>query len=121
MWAEGQAWAVGKTLEQFFKARLGIAPKQYAEMVARLCESTVEVGREVIEAARNETCWHTVAKHMVHAWNEGMASLRSPKSLVAFRGLDDAIAQAGFSDPERPESRPTVLGRSELLGGPRKR
>ena len=32
-----QTWAVGKTLERFFKARLGIAPKQYAEMVERLC------------------------------------------------------------------------------------
>ncbi|WP_256582251.1 type II toxin-antitoxin system HipA family toxin [Pseudomonas sp. MYb185] len=74
-----QTWAVGKTLERFFKARLGIAPKRYAEMVERLCESAVEVGQEVIEAAQNEPRWHTVAKHMVHAWNDGMASLRSPK------------------------------------------
>ncbi|MBP6019934.1 MAG: type II toxin-antitoxin system HipA family toxin [Burkholderiaceae bacterium] len=116
-----QAWVVGKTLERFFKARLGIAPKQYAEMVERLCESAVEVGREVIEAATNETRWYTVAKHMVHAWNDGMESLRSPKSLVAFRGLDEAIAQAGFSDPEKPESGREVIGRSELLGRPRKR
>ncbi len=116
-----QTWAVGKTLERFFKARLGIAPKQYAEMVERLCESAVEVGREVIQAAKNETRWHTVAKHMVHAWNDGMGSLRSPKSLVAFRGLDEAIAQARFSDPEKPDSGLDVIGRSELLGRPRKR
>ena len=48
-------WAPGKTLEQFFKAQLGIAPSQYKEMVERLCESAVEVGREVIEAAKNES------------------------------------------------------------------
>ncbi|TEA77414.1 type II toxin-antitoxin system HipA family toxin [Allopusillimonas ginsengisoli] len=111
-----QAWAVGKTLERFFKARLGIAPKQYAEMVERLCESAVEVGQEVIEAARNEPRWHTVAKHMVHAWNDGMASLRSPKSLVSFRRLDEAIAQAGFSELQKVESGREVMGRSELLG-----
>ncbi|MGB7482124.1 type II toxin-antitoxin system HipA family toxin [Castellaniella ginsengisoli] len=111
-----QTWAVGNTLERCFKARLGIAPKQYVEMVDRLCESAVEVGQEVIEAARNEPRWHTVAKQMVYAWNEGMASLRSPKSLVAFRGLDEAIAQAGFSEPEKPESGREVFGRSELLG-----
>jgi serine/threonine-protein kinase HipA len=116
-----QAWAVGKTLERFFKARLGIAPKQYGEMVERLCDSAVDVGREVIEAARNEQRWQGVATQMVHAWNDGMASLRSPKSLVAFRGLDEAIAQAGLSTPVRPENGREVMGRSEMLGRSRKR
>ena len=116
-----QTWTVGKTLERFFKARLGIAPKQYAEMVERLCESAVEVGREVIEAARNEPRWHTVAKHMAHAWNDGMASLRSSKSLVAFRGLGEAIAQAEFSEPEKAEHGREVIGRSDLLGRPPKK
>ncbi|ANN79176.1 type II toxin-antitoxin system HipA family toxin [Bordetella flabilis] len=116
-----QAWAVGKSLERFFKARLGIAPKQYAEMVERLCDSAVDVGREVVEAARNERRWHVVATQMVHAWNDGMASLRSPKSPVAFRGLDEAIAQAGLSTPARPEKGREVIGRSELLVRSRKR
>lgn len=116
-----QTWVAGKTLERFFKARLGIAPKQYAEMVERLCESAVEVGREVIEAARNEPRWHTVAKHMMHAWNDGMESLRSPKGLASFRGLGEAMVQAGFSEPDGPESEREVIGRSELLGRPRKR
>jgi len=116
-----QTWVVGKTLERFFKAKLGIAPSQYAQMVERLCESAVEVGREVIEAARNEPRWHTVAKHMVHAWNEGMMTLRSSKNEVAFRGLDEAIAHAGFSEPEKPESSREVIGRSELLARPRQK
>jgi len=111
-----QTWAMGKNLERFFKARLGILPKNYAQRVERLCESAVEVGQEVITAAKNEPRWHTVAKQMVHAWNAGIGTLRSPKSLHAFRGLDPAIAQAGFSEPERPESQHTVMGRSELLG-----
>lgn len=111
-----QTWAPGKTLERFFKARLGIAPRRYAEMVERLCESAVDVGKEVIEAARNERRWHAVARQMVHAWNDGMASLRSSKSVPAFRSLEEAIVQAGFSKPEKPESGRKVIGRSELLG-----
>ena len=111
-----QTWAAGKTLERFFKSRLGITPKKYTEMVEQLCESAVEVGREVIEAAKNERRFETVAKHMVHAWNDGMASLRSPKSLVRFKGLSEAIVQAGFSMPDPPESGRVVIGRSDLLG-----
>lgn len=110
-----QTWAPGKTLERFFNARLGIAPRRYAEMVEQLCESAVQVGSEVIEAAKNEPRWHAVAKHMVYAWNDGMASLRDPKSTVAFRGLDAAIVAAGLSEPEPPEQASVVVGRSELL------
>ncbi|CAM5792827.1 type II toxin-antitoxin system HipA family toxin [Castellaniella caeni] len=116
-----QTWATGKTLERFFNARLGIPPKQYAEMVERLCESAVEVGLEVIEAAKNNPQWHSVAKNMVHAWNDGMASLRSPKSQVLFKGLTNAIADAGFSDADKPENERTVIGRSELLATRRKK
>jgi hypothetical protein len=49
-----KTWVPDKSLEQFFKTRLGIAPRDYATMVERLCESAVEVGRELIDAARNE-------------------------------------------------------------------
>ncbi len=65
-----------------YYTRLGIAPRNYADMLERLCESAVEVGAEVIEAARNESHWRPIAKQMVHAWNEGMASLRDPKKSV---------------------------------------
>jgi serine/threonine-protein kinase HipA len=78
-----QTWAPGRSLETFFKAVLGIAPRQYAAMVEQLCESAVEVGNEVIEASRNESAWRDVAKHMVHAWNDGMETLRSSESCPA--------------------------------------
>ncbi len=116
-----QSWTAGKALERFFNARLGIPPRRYHEMVEQLCESAVETGREVIEAARNEPRWHTVAKQMVHAWNEGMSSLRDPKKPLALRGLDPAIAAAGFSDPEPPDRSRTIIGQSELMAPRRKR
>jgi serine/threonine-protein kinase HipA len=114
-----KTWAPGKSLEQFFKTRLGIAPRDYATMVERLCESAVEIGRELIEAARNENRWRPLAKQMTQVWNEGMASLRSAKSETRLKGLTAAINASGFSDPIPPEPPPAV-GRSELLARPRK-
>ena len=110
-----QTWAAGKSLLRFFTARLGISPREYADMVERLCESAVEVGAEVIEAAKNEPRWRPLAKQMVHAWNEGMATLRDPKKSASFRGLDAAITAAGFSDPEPPDQPRVMIGRSELM------
>lgn len=111
-----QTWTPGRSLELFFKAVLSIPPRQYASMVERLCESAVEVGKEVIEASKNEPAWRDVAKNMVHAWNVGMETLRSPKAAPHFRGLDSAIAEAGFSGPRKPERSRELIGRSELLG-----
>jgi serine/threonine-protein kinase HipA len=95
---------------------MGIAPRQCAQMVEALCDSAVEVGHELIEAARNETQWHDVAKQMLHAWDEGMTSLRSPKKSVPFKGLKPAIEAAGFSAPEPAQRAREVIGRSPLLG-----
>ena len=70
----------------------------------------------MIEAARNQTQWRTVAKQMLHAWDDGIASLRAPKKSLQFKGLRPAIEAAGFSDPEPPERTREVIGRSPLLG-----
>ncbi|EEA00911.1 HipA N-terminal domain protein [Burkholderia sp. H160] len=111
-----KTWAAGKTLERFFNTRMGIAPRQYAQMVEALCDSAVEVGHQLIEAARNEPQWRTVAKQMLHAWDDGMTSLRSPKKSLQFRGLKPAIEAAGFSAPEPPDRSREVIGHSPLLG-----
>jgi serine/threonine-protein kinase HipA len=116
-----QTWAPGKSLERFYSSRLGISPTTYANMIERLCESAVEVAREIIEAAKNEPRWRDVAKQMVHAWNEGMMSLsgsmRGAKTTILSATIDDA----GFSDPALPEASRVVVGRSELLANKRKR
>jgi serine/threonine-protein kinase HipA len=115
-----QTWTPGRTLETFFNARLNIPPRQYEAMVEQLCESAVAVGNEIIEAAKNEPAWREVAKHMVHAWRDGMESLRNQKGAAHSRGLDAAIAEAGFSGVRAPEKAREQIGRSELLA-PRRR
>ena len=115
-----KTWTPGKSLERFFNTRLGIVPRDYQHMVERLCESAVEVGRDIIEAQKREPRWHEIAKQMLHRWNEGMASLRDTRSSVVFKGLRDQIKAAGFSDPIPPEP-PQKHGYSELLAHRRSR
>jgi serine/threonine-protein kinase HipA len=115
-----KTWTPGKSLETFFKARLGIAPRDYAQMVERMCESAVEVGREIIQAANDDARWRDIAKQMLHAWNEGIASLRSSRRETKYRGISEAIHAAGFSDPT-PPARPQAIGRSELLRKPNRK
>jgi serine/threonine-protein kinase HipA len=109
-----KTWAPGKALEQFFKVQLGIAPSAYRDMVERLCQSAVEVGCEVIEAVKNEPRWQEVGTAMAHAWNEGMASVRSVKPNPALMGLTRDIEAAELGAPAPPE-RPKRVGHSELL------
>jgi serine/threonine-protein kinase HipA len=115
-----KTWAPGKSLEQFFKTRLGIAPRDYHQMLERVCDSAVEVGREIIEAANNDARWRGIATQMLHVWNEGMTSLRHVKGQASRATLTADIHAAGLSAPLRPESAP-VTGHSELLARPRSR
>ncbi|SAK95288.1 hypothetical protein AWB82_06895 [Caballeronia glebae] len=108
-------WAPGKTLERFFNTRLGFPPKRYREMVEALCDFAVSTGKDIVEAAKNETRWRWIAKQMLHAWNEGMASLRSAKPQAALRELTPVIEVTGFSDADKADSTREVIGRSELL------
>jgi serine/threonine-protein kinase HipA len=43
----------------------------------------------MIEAARNEPRWHDITKQMLHAWNEGMASVRSVRNDAKLKGLTE--------------------------------
>ncbi len=53
---------------------------------------------------------------MLHAWNDGMNSLRLQKSW-SLPSLDEAIAAAKFSDPEPIKAaKGEKMGRSPLLG-----
>ncbi len=115
-----KTWAPGKSLEQFFKTRLGIAPRDYTRMAERVCDSAVDVGREIIQAAKNDARWLGIAKQMLHVWNDGMTSLRYVKGEPSRVTLTENINAAGFSDQLPPESAP-VTGHSELLARPRSR
>lgn len=110
------AWTPGKTLERFLQTRCNLAPAQTLERVERICEAIVKVTPQLIEMTRNYPGFHETGKRMLHAWNDGMNSLRLQKTW-SLPSLDEPIAQARFSDP-LPRGRRKVekFGRSPLLG-----
>jgi serine/threonine-protein kinase HipA len=93
-------------------------PRDYAQMVERLCDSAVTIGREMIEVQRQEPRWRDITAQMLHAWNAGMAALRSVRSESRFMSLSADIEQAQLPAPQRAP-KAEAQGRSPLLATPR--
>jgi serine/threonine-protein kinase HipA len=106
-----KAWTPGKTLPHFFASRLGISPRQYSQMLEELCDSAVEVGRELAKLASSEKRWRSIIKNMLYAWDRGIKDVRNSDSTVS---LAPVIKRAGFSDYDKPAPAPRT-GVSPLL------
>ena len=72
-------------------------------MLEELCDSAVEVGRELAKLAGGERRWRNIIKNMLHAWDRGMQDVRNPNSTVS---LAPVIKKAGFSDYDKPAPAP---------------
>jgi serine/threonine-protein kinase HipA len=107
-----KTWIPGKTLPHFFTSRLGISSRQYSRMLEELCDSAVEVGRELAKLASSEKRWRGIIKNMLHAWDRGIQDVRHSNSTVS---LAPVIKKAGFSDFDKPTPAPRT-GESPLLG-----
>jgi len=69
-----------------------------------------------IAAARRYPEFRATGKRMLHAWNDGMNSLRLQRTW-SLPSLDEAIRQARFKDVKRVAPTPREkIGRSPLLG-----
>jgi len=106
-----KTWNPGKTLPHFFASRLGIPPRRYSQMLEELCDSAVEVGRDLARLASSEKRWSSVIKNMLHAWDRGIQDVRSPDATVS---LAPVIRKAGFSDYDKPPPAPR-MGESPLI------
>jgi serine/threonine-protein kinase HipA len=80
-------------------------------MLEELCDSAVEVGRELAKLARSEKRWHGIIKNMLFAWDRGIQDIRNAGSTVS---LASVIKRAGFSDYDKPAPAPRA-GESPLL------
>ena len=94
-----KTWIPGKTLPHFFASRLGISSRRYSQMLEELCDSAVEVGRELAKLAGSEKRWRSIIKNMLYAWNRGIQDVRNPNSTVS---LAPVMKEAGFSDYDEP-------------------
>ncbi|MBU1358672.1 MAG: type II toxin-antitoxin system HipA family toxin [Gammaproteobacteria bacterium] len=117
MSVEGRSsWMPGKALERFLQTRCGVMPAQARERAERICQAIVEVTPGVVEAAGRYPGFRETGKRMLHAWNDGMNSLRLQKTW-SLPSLNLAIAEARFSDLKPMVPTPRVkIGRSPLLG-----
>jgi serine/threonine-protein kinase HipA len=106
-----KTWIPGKTLPHFFSSRLGISSRRYSQMLEELCDSAVEVARDLAKLARSQKRWRGIIKNMLHAWNRGIHDVRHPNSTVSLAPL---MKQAGFSDYQKPAPAPRT-GESPLL------
>jgi serine/threonine-protein kinase HipA len=76
----------------------------------------VAVGRKMIEPSKNETRWREITAQMLHAWNDGMASLRSVRSQPRFKVLTADIEATGLPELRIPRLRSQVMSRPEIDG-----
>lgn len=109
-------WRPGKALERFLQTRCNVMPAQTRERVERICEAIVQVTPQVITASEQYPAFYETGKRMLHAWNDGMNSLRLQKTW-SLPSLDEPIAAAKFSDPQPVKATEAEkIGRSPLLG-----
>ncbi len=106
-----KSWTPGNTLPHCFASRLGISSRRYGRMLEELCDSAVEVGRELTELARSEQRWRSIIKNMLYAWDRGIRDVRSSNSAVRLAPLSEG---AGFSGHDKPPTAPRT-GESPLL------
>ncbi len=110
-----KSWVAGKSLQRLFNVRLGISPSRFREMTECLCEAATETGRELLPMAREYPERADVIRNMLHAWNDGMESIRSAKPAPAQRALQPDLDAAGLGHRDRPAGN-TVVGKSPLIG-----
>jgi serine/threonine-protein kinase HipA len=74
------SWLPGRSLERFLQTRCGLSPAQTLERVERICGAIVQVTPQVVAAAERYPTFREIGKRMLHAWNDGMNSLRLQKT-----------------------------------------
>ena len=107
-------WQPGKALDVYLRTRCGLKPSEVGWRVERLCEAIVEVSPEVARASRAYQAFETTGPRMLHAWNEGMNSLRLSKawSIPSLQPLLQAEGMDHVTSPQAPF--PAGIGKSTL-------
>ena len=115
-----KTWLPGKTLARFITANLGIPEKEQRVMVERISDAVADTAPAVRELMDNLAGFRDTGKRMLAAWSEGVNSLRDSR-MYGLSPWQSSQAFKGISDPPKLETPRTVVGRSELLAGTRKR
>lgn len=107
-------WSPGKALELYLQTQCDLKPAVIAQRVSQLCEAVVDVSPEVVRASRAYKSFELVGPRMLHAWNEGLNSLRLQKTW-SLPSLGPLLHTEGLADVPKPKEPPREkLGRSPL-------
>jgi serine/threonine-protein kinase HipA len=115
-----KTWLPGKTLSRFITATFGVAEKDQKEILERISDCVSDTAPAVREMMSRLAGFNDTGKRMLAAWNEGVNQLRDSK-MYGLSPSKSNIAFEGISDPPKLENPRTVIGKSELLSGGRRR
>lgn len=75
-----KTWAPGKQLQQFITTTFGVAAKDQKLTVERIAEALSDVAPQVRMAMEEHPGFNDIGKHMLLAWEVGIAGLRNKRS-----------------------------------------
>jgi serine/threonine-protein kinase HipA len=115
-----KTWLPGKTLAKFIAANFNIPEREQKEMVERISDAIADTAPAVREMMNKLAWFKDTGKRMLATWSDGVKLLREQR-MYALNPWKSNEAFEGISDPPKPENPQAIIGRSELLSGPRKR
>jgi serine/threonine-protein kinase HipA len=115
-----KTWLPGKTLARFITANFGIPEKEQRVMVERISDAVADTAPAVRVLMNDLPGFKDTGKRMLAAWSDGVNHLRDSR-MYGLSPWKSNPAFEGISGPPKLENPPTVIGKSELLAGTRKR
>jgi len=115
-----KTWLPGKTLARFITANFGIPEREQKGMIEHISDAVADTAPAVREEMDSLAAFRDTGKRMLAAWNEGVNQLRDSR-MYGMSRWESNPAFEGISDPPKLENPRTVIGKSELLAGRRKR
>ncbi len=120
MFGGKKTWLPGKTLAKFITTNFGIPDREQKLMVEQISDAVTDTAPEVRKMMNDLAGFKDTGKRMLAAWSEGVNNLRDSR-MYGLSPWKSGRAFEGISDPPKLENLRTVVGRSELLAGTRKR
>jgi hypothetical protein len=115
-----KTWLPGKTFARFITANFNISEKEQKEIVERISDAVADTATVARDTMNGLAEFEDTGKRMLAAWSEGVRFLRQP-SMYALGPWKSNRAFEGISEAPKLKNPRTVIGRSELLPGGRRR
>ena len=87
-----KTWTPRASLERIFTTRCHIKSAEVHRRLERICDWMADVARHVVQASADYEAFKDIGPRVVHAWNDGMNSLRLCRTW-SLPTLDDPRAQ----------------------------